>query len=189
MMVETIRTLAAERTNGPLRVASLASGPARELFDVLAPPDAPDVRALCIDIDSEALRFTSETAAALGVADRMTFADNLIKMAFGTGRTEVAPQHLIYSVGLIDYLEDDLVVALLDWIHLHLVPGGTTVIGNFDPCNPDRAYMTHLLDWPLIYRTAKHLRELFGRSRFADTEVDVRHEAAGVQLFAFARTP
>jgi extracellular factor (EF) 3-hydroxypalmitic acid methyl ester biosynthesis protein len=190
MMAETIRTLAAERTDGPLCVASLASGPARELFDVLASPDAPDVRALCIDIDSEALRFASETAAALGVADRMTFAqDNLIKMAFGTGRTEVAPQHLIYSVGLIDYLEDELVLALLDWIHRHLAPGGTTVIGNFDPRNPDRAFMTHLLEWPLIYRTADHLRGLFGRSRFAGAKVDVRHEAAGVQLFAFARVP
>ncbi|WP_187776409.1 hypothetical protein [Antrihabitans cavernicola] len=46
---------------------------------------------------------------------------------------------------MIDYLDDNLVVVLLDWIHDHLADGGTAMVGNFDVGNPDRAFMDHIL--------------------------------------------
>jgi len=174
----------------PVRVTSLASGPAREVLDVLAAPDAPPLRATCIDIDAEAVAYAAERARELGVADRVVFAqDNVLRLSRGRGRTTLAPQHMIYSVGLIDYLAGDHIVRLLDWAHDQLVPGGTVVLGNFDVENPDRMLMDHVMEWRLIHRTADDLRALFARSRFGDAAVDVRAEAQGINLFAFCTRP
>lgn len=186
MMVRTIRSHASE-VERPIRVTSLASGPARELFDIVA-DDNLEMHALCIDIDPEALSYSSARAAQLGVADRFTFAqENVVRLMRGRARIEVEPQHLIYSLGLIDYFDDPLVVPLLDWIWASLEPGGLVVIGNFAAESPDKAFMDHVVEWRLIYRTPERLRELLAQSRWGSTPVEIRHEENGVQLFAFAR--
>jgi len=78
------------------------------------------------------------------------------------------------------------VVKLLDWIHDHLAPGGTTMVGNFDKSNPDKAFMDHVVEWQLIHRSPDDLKKLFADSKFGKTPVDVRVEDAGVNLFAVA---
>jgi hypothetical protein len=81
------------------------------------------------------------------------------------------------------------VVDLINWSYDHLLPGGTLIIGNVVPSNPDKAYMDHILEWVLIHRTAEELCELFARSRFGAAPVSLREEPAGVDLFAFCRKP
>ena len=183
--IRDVATRAARTAGEPVLVTSLASGPAREILDVLTAPDAPPIHATCVDVDDEAIAFATERARERRVSDHITFArDNVIRLARGRGRTSIPPQHLIYSVGLIDYLEDEHVVALLDWIHDRLRPGGTAIVGNMDVANPDRAFMDHILEWRLIHRRADDLRALFARSRFGDGQVDVRMEAERINLFA-----
>ena len=186
LLSDAIREVAARTRNGPALVTSLASGPAREVFDVLTQKNAPNVQATCIDIDNEALSFASERAREMGVQDRVSFAqDNVLRLSRGRGKTTIPPQHMIYSVGLIDYLEDEHIVRLLDWAHDQLLPGGTVVLGNFDVGNPDKAFMDHILEWRLIHRTPDDLRSLFARSKFGDSPVDVRSEQTRINLFAF----
>jgi extracellular factor (EF) 3-hydroxypalmitic acid methyl ester biosynthesis protein len=96
-------------------------------------------------------------------------------------------QQLIYSIGLIDYLADECVVDLLNWGFDNLLPGGTIIVGNFDPKNPDKEFMDHVLEWVLIHRTPDQMREIFSRSKFGNTPIKVVHEAAGVNLFAFGQ--
>jgi len=189
LLVDAIREVAASSPGvDPLPVTSLAAGPARELFDVIAAPDAPNVFATCIDIDHQALAYARGIAQQLGVADHFTFAqDNVVRLCQGRGHTALGPQALIYSVGLTDYLKDAFVVDLINGAYDLLLPGGTFIIGNVVPSNPDRAYMEHILEWVLIHRTAEQLRELFGRSKFGPTPVSLRTEPAGVNLFAFCR--
>jgi extracellular factor (EF) 3-hydroxypalmitic acid methyl ester biosynthesis protein len=186
LLADTIAGLA--RTNGgaALHVTSIASGPARELFDVLAADrDGIDLHATCLDVDAEALAYTSAAASHAQVSDRFRFVHaNAVKVALGRDNVELGEQDLMYSVGLIDYLRDDLVVALLDWIHDRLRPGGTVIVGNFDVANPDKAFMDHLLEWRLIHRTSAELEALFRRSKFADTPLKVCTEATGINLFA-----
>ena len=189
LLAGAVRNVALENAqSGQVLVTSLASGPAREIFDLFAASDSPNVRVTCIDIDPEALAYASGIAQREGFADRVTFAqDNVIHLSQGRGKTTLAPQHMIYSVGLIDYLEDKYVIALLDWIHDQLLPGGLVVLGNFD-VNPGRGFMDHILEWRLIYRSADDLRDLFARSKFGDLPVDVRAEREGINLFAFCTT-
>ena len=189
LLAEAMREVAAGWPAAePVRVTSLASGPAREFFDVLTAADPPNVIATCVDIDHEALAYASGIAQQLGLTDRFTFAqDNVVRLTQGRGHTALGPQALIYSVGLTDYLQDAFVVNLIDWAHELLQPGGTLIIGNVVPSNPTRAFMDHILEWVLIHRSEQELRELFGRSRFGSTPVTFRTEPAGVDLFAFCR--
>lgn len=167
-------------------VTSLASGPARELFDLFGEPSPPYLHMTCIDIDSEALSFTSETAFDIDISKHMNFCqDNLIHLAKGRGKTVLMPQQIIYSVGLIDYLGDDEVVDLLNWIFDNLLPGGQTIIGNFDVSNPNKLFMDHILEWELIHRSSSDLKRLFEKSNFQNSQVTVHSEDAGVNLFAF----
>jgi extracellular factor (EF) 3-hydroxypalmitic acid methyl ester biosynthesis protein len=186
-MAQAIRDVYRANRSGTTSITSLASGPARELFDIFsADGDTPDIKATCIDIDNQALAYAAGIADKIGVMDRFSFAqDNVVRLAHGRGRTVLKPQHMIYSIGLIDYLRDDLVVSLLNCIHDKLMPGGTAVVGNFDLFNPSKAFMDHVIEWELIHRTSDELRTLFARSKFQDTPLDVTHEEAGVNLFAF----
>ncbi|WP_437725370.1 cyclic nucleotide-binding domain-containing protein [Sorangium sp. So ce861] len=173
--------------HGQVLVTSLASGPARELFDLFAEGgEPPDIKATCIDIDNQALAYAAGIAEELGVMDRFSFAqDNVVRLAHGRGRTVLKPQHMIYSIGLTDYLRDDLVVSLLNCMHDKLLPGGIAVVGNFGVNNPSKAFMDHVLEWELIHRSADDLKTLFARSKFGSTPVEVRAEEAQVNLFAF----
>jgi hypothetical protein len=168
-----------------LSVASLGSGPAAEIFDIL-PTDR--VRFHLIDIDDEALSFVQHKLAAAGALERVSLIrGNIIKMALG--RVSLVPhrQHGFYSLGLIDYLDDQLVVRLLDRLHDQLLPGGRLMLGNFRTDHPNAAFFLHALDWPLILRSGDHLMDLVGRSRFAHSAVTIGAESEGVQLFLECR--
>ena len=170
------------------RVTSLACGPAEEIFDVFAGlADPARLKATLIDIDFEALALVSNRAEREGIHSHLRFLQgNLVHFATGRADAKLAPQDLIYSIGLIDYFSDRFVIALLDWIHDHLRPGGKVVLGNFHPRNPDRALMEQVLDWKLVHRTEDDMHRLFRASRFAAPCSEIRFEEAGVNLFAAA---
>jgi extracellular factor (EF) 3-hydroxypalmitic acid methyl ester biosynthesis protein len=187
VLVDIITATAAQDEDHPMQVTSVASGPARELFDVLRGHPTRELRATCVDIDDDALAYTREIANHTGVADRFRFVQaNAVKLALGGASMQLPDQDLVYTVGLIDYLTDELVVALLDWIHDRLRPGGTALVGNLDVANPSKALLDHLLEWKMIHRTAQHLVALFAQSKFGAAPVDVRAESTGVNLFALA---
>lgn len=97
----------------------------------------------------------------------------------------IGPRQLMYSVGLIDYLKDQFVVALLNWSYDQLLPGGTVILGNFDSKNSDKPYMDYILEWVLIHRSPEDMKNLFRQSKFQTSPVDVRSEDTGINLFAF----
>ncbi|AKT35939.1 cyclic nucleotide-binding domain-containing protein [Chondromyces crocatus] len=175
---------------GTMSVTSLASGPARELFDLFSGPPLPDLKATCIDIDNQALTYAAGIADVLGVKEHFSFTqDNVVRLAHGRGNTMLQPQHLIYSIGLTDYLRDELVIKMIDWIYDRLLPGGMAVIGNFEASNPNKAFMDHVVEWELIHRTAEDMHTMFSRSKFQGARLTVRTEDAGVNLFAIAQKP
>jgi hypothetical protein len=172
---------------GPVRLTSLAAGTAREVFDLLAATSQP-LYATCIDGDADALAADAGRARELGCADRITFLRaDLSAVVAGQSSVALGPQHAIYGLGVCDYLTDEQVGALLDWIHDLLVPGGWTVLTNRDAVSPDRAFTEHILDWPVLHRTAEEFRGLLARSRFGGGAPELTREEAGVNLLARCR--
>lgn len=165
-------------------VTSLASGSAREVFDVFSAVDKPKIKLTCTDIDPDVHTFAGAIAAEVGAVENTVFLqDNILKVIRGGGKSVLPLQQLIYAVGLIDYLRDRQLVTLLNWACEHLLPGGKVVIGQFHPSSPDKPFMDHVLDWSLYYRSEDEMRALFARSKFSDARVNIEFEDGGVQMF------
>ena len=170
-----------------VRIMNLACGSNRELFDFLAGcSDTSLVEATCIDADRDALEFTNREVNNFPHEATIRFMqDNVVKWSLGRVRHEFSIQDIIYSAGLTDYLDARLFLALVNRIYEHLRPGGTAIICNFAPSNPHRAWVDHILQWKLIYRTEDDMRELFDKSRFGPG-VELFTEDEGITIFAVA---
>lgn len=170
----------------PVRIVSMACGPAREVFDVLEGPLLTDrLEPTLIDMDGKALEFVAQHAQERGLADRLRLErQNLVYLALGRARLDLEPQDLVYSIGLVDYFRDDLVIKLLDYAHSLLRPGGRVILGNFHPDNPTKALMDHVLEWRLIHRDEEDMNRLFAASRFGRDCTRILYEPQRINLFA-----
>lgn len=178
-------TLTGER---PLRVTSLACGPAAEVFDILQDEGlASQVQFTLVDVDQQALEHVRARLEATGLTEAVRLERrNLLHLCVGRQQLDLQPQHLIYSIGLIDYFDDRIVTHLQRWIRSSLQPGGRSILGNFQPENPTRGLMDHLLDWRLIHRDAAVMQRLARDAGYAPDATTIRYEPAGVNLFAIS---
>ena len=188
---EIVRGVEAHEGREPYRVTVLAAGPASEVFDAFARiPDPHRLEVTLIDIDAQAIELVNariEAHPQLRAQIRTTHA-NLVYLALGRRELELElpPQDFVYSMGLIDYLQGRLVVALLDYIHGLLGPAGRVMLGNFHPRTGTRALMDYVFDWKLIFRTEADMQGLYARSAFGGCS-RVVYEDARVDMFVEAR--
>jgi CRP-like cAMP-binding protein len=170
------------------RIMNLACGPTRELFDFLAACDYSDmIMALCIDADLQALEYANHTVNVIPHSASIRFMnDNVVRWALGRLRHNFGAQDIIYSAGLADYLEDRVLLALINRCYDHLDRSGTLIIGNFGSRNQHKAFLDQILQWKIIHRSADDLREIFAKSHFAGS-VEIAAEESGVNLFASAK--
>ncbi len=186
LLSEHIQAARRRAEGRPAQITSMASGPAAELFDVFTTLEDPtQMVATLIDIDLQALAFVSDRSDRLKLRRQMEFVNgNLVYLATGRQKIKLSDQDLVYSIGLIDYFSDKFVIALLNYAHSVLRPGGKVVLGNFHTRNPDKVLMDHILDWKLIHRTEEDMNRLYQSSHFAQTCTAIRFEESGVNMFA-----
>jgi len=163
-----------ERSSRPVRVLDIACGGSRYLRDVI--DGRLDVT--FVDQDSGALAFVDQwlptgAAARLVCAPVRTLPDLL---------APGAEFDLVISTGLFDYLPDADARTLTAQMCALRAPGGNVVICNFAPCDPSRVVTDWICDWPLIYRDAAQLHELFA----PDTRVELDHSHAPGLVYAIA---
>jgi extracellular factor (EF) 3-hydroxypalmitic acid methyl ester biosynthesis protein len=169
-----------------IKIMNLACGPNRELFDFLATCEySQDIEALCVDIDSEALRFTNQHVNVFPhMASIRLMKENLVKWALGKVSHEIGKQHIIYSAGLCDYLDRRLFQAMIKRCHEHLESSGKLILGNFAPYQ-DQIFMDEILHWKLLYRTSEDLADIFAETPFGNN-IEILTEEEGVNLFVIA---
>jgi hypothetical protein len=183
LMQLTLSQFVSQWTGALMRVTSLASGAASELIDLVRSEGGQQVMATCIDLDPEALLTVAQRAQHEGIGDRVTVQEGSAVPAHENG-IELIPQHVIYALGLFEYLTDEQVVAVLDWSLDHLTPDGAIVVTNLNSINPDRALMVHLLDWKVNHRSSEQLRSLFARSHIGTGSLRIFTEETGINDFA-----
>ncbi len=181
-----IEATLAKHPDRPVEITTLACGPAREVFDVFETLDDPSRLIVnLVDIDTNALAQVREEAARRGLSGQIRLIEaNLIRVALGRDTLDLSGQDLVYSIGLIDYFRDRVVVALMSKVHELLRPGGELILGNFDSHNPDKAVMDYVLDWRLVHRSADDMDRLFTASAFGRGTTAIDFEEEGVNLFA-----
>jgi extracellular factor (EF) 3-hydroxypalmitic acid methyl ester biosynthesis protein len=187
LLAEEILASVRAKPEGPVRVTCLASGPATEVFDAFAKlEDKTRLKVTLLDIDLQSLAFVDEIRTRQKLGSQITLVnENLIALFLGRGgKSPTEPQDLIYSIGLIDYLNDKLVNKLLQYAHANLAPGGRVILGNFHPRNPAKEFMDYVLEWNLIHRTEEDMNRIFAASAFKRPCAKIQFEGEGVNLFA-----
>ncbi|MFS1620319.1 MULTISPECIES: type I polyketide synthase [Enterobacter cloacae complex] len=187
---EHIRMLAGTQPDSPLAVMSIACGPASEIFESLT-RDSVNLSAVCIDLDDSALDYVRKTAAEQGVEERIAcIRENAFRLSDTFISHYAASQKLIYSIGLIDYFEDEFIITLLNQLYNLLQPGGYVILGNIcDKC-PEKHISNYLLDWLIIYRSKEQMYNIFKQSRFNHSDIEVtvyNQDTSEIQLYAVSK--
>jgi len=161
--VDKITRLVESRSpmQGPIRVLSVACGPAME-WQKLLPllPDGVEIEVDLLDQDEQALLSTQRQMQRLlsrfPKAIKFRYLNKAIKNIIVRGM-EGQNYDLIYSSGLFDYLSDAASTMAATRLYDSVNPGGQLIIGNFNVGNPSQLLMDYALDWPLIYRSKEDL--------------------------------
>ena len=175
----------------PLRILSVASGPAFELQDILkSPEDCPQCRFSLLDQDSRALAEAAALVDNLMTTYGTKIEAHPIKASIRTllstreMRDKWGEFDVIYSMGLFDYLTPPVASALLNKLSQLLAPEGEMTIGNFHVSNTGKVYMEYWLDWVLYYRTEEEFLSLIQNDSL---QGEVVFEDTGNQMFLKAQ--
>jgi extracellular factor (EF) 3-hydroxypalmitic acid methyl ester biosynthesis protein len=178
----------------PVRIASLGSGPAREVEEYLrsTQPRQP-IHFLLIDQDERALSYAHGKLYPLAVESPSTVGVECWFLSFSQliqnfdFLRHMPPQDLIYTAGLVDYLKRSTAKTLIKVLFAHLAPGGRLVVGNM-LARPDVNWTPEfVLDWQLIFRTESEMLELASELGAVKTELRLDSTGCTYLLFLTAR--
>jgi extracellular factor (EF) 3-hydroxypalmitic acid methyl ester biosynthesis protein len=187
--IRCIVQLFSNNNSGKIRIASVGSGPAKELEDLLEkePQFGKYLDIMLIDQDSRAISYCERKFAqiAQNTGAQFHFVRESIKKLLCGGRLglTIDSRHLIYSAGLFDYLSDRSFVALLSTLYDGVIEGGQLLVGNVNVTNPTRYFMEYFAEWFLIHRSPNQLRDCAKLLRPAPRQIRVESEPLGVNLF------
>ena len=182
--------LDAPGAGNPLRILSIAAGPAQEVFELLEERhDVPrPLEIVLFDQDKRALSFSSgrlrRAAARFGDRVKLLHLHDSIKHLLrgaavfdGHGTFDA-----VYSSGLFDYLQRPTAVSLCRSLYSLVAPGGTLYIGNMAPSCPTRWVMELHLDWYLVYRERSELLDI-ARQAAPGAHLEILEEVMRVNPF------
>jgi len=174
----------------PVRILSIAAGPAQELWELFGElDDLPvPVEVVLFEQDKNALtqawrRLHSVVEARFPRQVTLTFLHDSIKRLLRDPQlfTPFGQFDLVYSCGLFDYLAQRTATILTRRLAASTRPGGQLLVANMVD-HPTRWLMEHHLDWPLIYRTREELLEV-GRQAVPTATVRLLEEESRANPF------
>lgn len=166
----------------PLHLLNVASGPARDLYELYRRIEPGMLVTTCVDIDADAIAFASELCNPY--SEQINFYQKNILRFSSAEKYDV-----IWSAGLFDYFEDRLFVMALKRLLTMLRPGGEILIGNFSEHNPSRGYMELFGEWFLIHRSGEKLISLSVQAGVQRELITVEQEPLGINLFLKIKSP
>lgn len=172
-------------------VLDIACGSCREILEIAPDIKKANAKITCVDFDSDALKFS---------LDRLSYADlqaeqiefrkyNALKMTnYERNLREFGMQDIIYSTGLFDYLDDKVLIPLLNSLYKLLSPGGT-LIASFKDCQRYKTSDIHwLLAWDgFLQRTEEDMYNLFEKAEIPYKALNASRENSGVIIFFTAK--
>jgi extracellular factor (EF) 3-hydroxypalmitic acid methyl ester biosynthesis protein len=174
-------------------IASLACGPAREIYEFLKysplDPKVP-VKIVLIDTEEHALDYAQSRLRELSLPPRSTELIFLKEdVVAGTLQAKEFLQRIqgsdfIISAGLFDYLTDRISSRMIGVLSQYLKKGGELLIGNISKRSPDVFAMDYFMDWRLILRDEPDLLKLVTEEAIQKGATpDVLAESLGLNLF------
>lgn len=186
-----ISTIFKSRRGDCLKVMDLASGPCRdikELLDELSPA-AGQISIDCFDQDQGAIDYAKNLLR--DYPEIVTFyRQNAVRFAL----KKDVPQgkyDLIFSLGLFDYLDERIARHLIAALKKQLKKNGLLFIANFGEQyqNPSFYFLEWVGEWQLIYRSIEALKKIFLMAGFSDKDLRCESEQQGIIHYVIAKNP
>jgi hypothetical protein len=177
--------------NRNIRIMNLASGPAREIKELIdGNSNNLFSRVIfdCYDFEIRAIDYAKRLLN--GVVNVNFFPKNAIRLALKKDIKQEIPQDydLIYSTGLFDYLDERVAVRLVGNLKKLLKKDGIMIISNAtDKYNNSSAgWMEWVADWYLIYRTEPEFKKIFIDAGFPPDDIQIIVQNSKVMQYCFA---
>lgn len=190
---ETLRRLlqAEMSATNNLRILDLGCGSCREVFELIPEIQASKARLTCIDFDADALSYSANRMQHAGLSDDVIDFRryNALKMvSHERNLAEFGMQDVIYSVGLFDYLSDEVLVRLLRSLYQLVTPGGRLIASFKD----SRRYSTFIYHWLInwngfLQRTGTDIWNIYDQAGIPRDKVTTEWEKSGVINFYIAK--
>jgi extracellular factor (EF) 3-hydroxypalmitic acid methyl ester biosynthesis protein len=174
----------------PMRILSIAAGPAQELFELLSEVDdlPVNLEVVLFDQDRSALahaysRLRPVIASRWAGSVNVVFLNDSIKRLLrdATLFSGFAKFDYVYSVGLFDYLQPLTATRLARNLFGTAAPGGSVYIANMVD-HAGRWFMEQHLEWTLLYRSREELRGI-GQRAAPSARIRLLEEETGVNPF------
>ncbi len=186
---ETLREILRKelRTREKPKVLDIACGSCREIFELALDVVKSSAFVTCLDYDADTFTFAGPRLSGAGIpAGQVKYRRyNALKMANHERNVREFGMHdVVYSVGLFDYLGNEVLVNLFKSFYALLVPGGT-FIASFKDCRSYRTFDYHwLVNWnAFLQRTEDECRSLLSAAGIPPGAVSVFRERSGVIVF------
>jgi extracellular factor (EF) 3-hydroxypalmitic acid methyl ester biosynthesis protein len=172
---------------GPTRSLNVACGSCRELFELPEILTAQRPTITCLDNDQNALDYARMLLLSNAIPiDNISFVKyNALRLVnLERSRARFGLQDIIYSTGLLDYVNDEPLIAMLRTLFYLLEDGGTLIA----PFKDMRAFNTYYGQWlckwdALILRTEECVDELFVRAGIPARSIRRTRERTGTVVF------
>jgi hypothetical protein len=188
---KTIYNFVKENKNRAIRIMNLASGPAREIKELLE--DDPEgifskVIFDCYDLDTNAINYAKQLIN--NTVNVTFFQKNAIRIALKKEVKQEVPYDydLIYSAGLFDYLDEKVAIRLIGNLRKLLKKNGKILIANFGNKynNSSAGLMEWVTEWFLIYRTELEFKRLFLNAGFSEQNLEIFCQPDKTVLYCLA---
>lgn len=173
-----------------LKIMDLASGPCREIYEILTEDPLVSDKATfdCYDHDERALEYGR---TLLKKHDNIRFIKkNAVKIALKKDISRLIDEKydLIYSTGLFDYFNAQISVGVVRNLKALLKPGGVLAIATVRDkySNPSLYYMEWSADWNLVYRNEEEFWQVFKDAGFSDKQLKIQYEQQGIVQYMIA---
>lgn len=179
-----------KHTGKNIRILSLASGPAREIKELLE-SDANQIFAKvvfdCFDSDQSALNYAKQL---LNDHHNVNFyKKNAIRLAIKNdiAKDSLNKYDLIYSTGLFDYFSEKASIRLVENLIKIINKDGMMVISNVRDkfSNSSAAWMEWVAEWYLVYRSEEEFRRIFVAAKIPPNKIEIIPQHSNVMQYCF----
>lgn len=168
------------------RVLNIGCGPCREVVELADTIQRSAAHFTCLDLDAEALVYSAERMLDAGIHQQVDFRQyNAVRLIDARRNIRTFGRFdIIYTIGLLDYLPDDLLVRLLQALFQTLTPHGVLVAVFKDADRYDTADYHWLVDWSaFLQRTAHDSWRLLALAGIPRDQVIVQRSQDDVMIF------
>lgn len=183
---------AMEKKDKPIKILDLASGPCRDIHELLSTNSSNffrDAAIYCLDSDDHAIQYAKDLLAN---DSRVRFKKmNILRFALNKNIAHTFDDNfdVIYSTGLFDYFDETIAGRLIKNLSMLLKPGGILAISDVRTkfSNPSIYFMEWVADWNLVYRDNNLFRQFFLDAGFDRENLNYSFEQQGILQYVIAR--